>query len=315
MTKVSSFYLFEQINRIIIGRNWEDIMEKKSFALYTEEEREQLLMHWWFYYGKSIVSLEEVEQFRKLVREDSMLMKDAAMVAYSIGISTELLIMSMRSGTLAEHLEAVKETTSSDEYKMIESFLESEFLNEIVTTYNNPQPAVPFSQEEIVSQMIELVRERETVLTSKKVHDIYRRCLITGRERNNNDPTVDFIIGEGVNEFSLFSAERLDENKKKIITLIDELPNIGEGTSFLNMCYDKNGRQWTDDHYVVDLLVQLGVATGMLDYCVSREEWKTLPGGVPYVIRNRQNDKAKVFGKKPKEYGQAIDELKNGINK
>lgn len=289
-------------------------MEKKSFALYTEEEREQLLMHWWCYYGKSIVSLAEVEQFRKLLRKDSMLIKDVAMLSYSIGISTELLIMAMRSGTLAEYLETVKEVTSSDEYKMIESFLESEFLNEIVTTYNNPQPAVPFSQEEIVSQVIELVREREAVLTSKKVYDIYRNCLITGRERNNNVPTVDFIIGEGVNEFSLFSAERLDENKEKIITLIDELPNIDEGTSFLNMCCDKNGRRWTGERYVVDLLVQLGVATGMLDYCVSRDEWKSFPGGVPYMIRNRQNDKAKVYGKKPKEYRNAVDELKNRIN-
>lgn len=35
---------------------------------------------------------------------------------------------------------------------------------------------------------------------------------------------------------------------------------------------------------MVEQLVQLGIALGKVKYCLPREAWKNLPGGVPYFM-------------------------------
>jgi len=58
----------------------------------------------------------------------------------------------------------------------------------------------------------------------------------------------------------------------------------GGGWSFLDACNDRNGAQWTSLHRTMDQLVCLGHAIGAVSFCLPREMWKILPGGMPYFV-------------------------------
>ena len=80
--------------------------------------------------------------------------------------------------------------------------------------------------------------------------------------------------------------ERVNKRKDKIIGFLKELPeefSKGGGWSFLNLCNDKDGQQWTGLHKVMQELVCLGIAIGKMKYTMPKDTWAALPGGMPYV--------------------------------
>lgn len=293
-------------------------MEIKKFCEYSEEEREELLMHWWHYYGKVMYTFAELEEFRKLVKENSMLMKDVALTSYLLGYSSQGLIKAMRTNDLDNYLVGIKAFTKSAEYKQVEDELEQIFLAEVVGTYNRPEPDVPMDKNSMIAQIVDLLGKNNAVdeikpdkiLTVDKVQEVYEKCLIRNDEVKDNMPTIDFVLGDGIHQASLFSSERLEKNKGEIISLIDELPDIDRGVSFLAFCEDKYGRQWTDLHSTMDLLVQLGRATGVIEFVLPRSDWDKFYGSVPEIIRNRENDDTIIKGNKPVEYKRVVDEFR-----
>ena len=56
----------------------------------------------------------------------------------------------------------------------------------------------------------------------------------------------------------------------------------GQGSSFLNACYDRDGDLWTGDHATMEQLFVLGIAAGMVNCLMPRDMWPVLPGGMPY---------------------------------
>ena len=130
-------------------------MDIKTFDSYSDEERVTLLMHWWYYYGKVIINFGECMQFYDLVKKDSRFMMDVALCSYVDGKSSQYLIEAMRNGKVGEYLGTVKESTKLPSYKKTVSELEKPFLTEVVGTYNNPEPSIPFTIEDIVSQTVE----------------------------------------------------------------------------------------------------------------------------------------------------------------
>jgi len=123
-------------------------------------------------------------------------------------------------------------------------------------------------------------------LTAINVHTVFKICLFKEDENKDNA-----IIGEGVKFKVLFHPERLKFNTPIIQLMLDDLsPNfkrsIGQGWSFLNMCDDKNGNQWTDLNKTMDELVCLGNAIGVLHFVLPREMWCIFPANMPYIVIN-----------------------------
>ena len=135
-------------------------LDIKTFDSYSDEERATLLMHWWYYYGKVIVNFDECMQFYDLVKKDSRFMMDVALCSFIDGKSSQYLIGAMRIGKVGEYLGTVKELTKLPSYKKTVSELEKPFLTEVVGTYNNPEPSIPFTIEDIVSQTVEQLANR-----------------------------------------------------------------------------------------------------------------------------------------------------------
>ncbi len=123
-------------------------------------------------------------------------------------------------------------------------------------------------------------------LTSENVEMVFMACLF-----KNGEPTENHIAASGVMIKIGFSPERIEENKETISQMLDELPDSfkksgGGGMSFLDMCEDKSGEQWTGLHTTVDMLVCLGLAANKISYTLPREFWEALPGGMPYITVN-----------------------------
>ena len=81
-----------------------------------------------------------------------------------------------------------------------------------------------------------------------------------------------------------FHPQRLESHKAEIKQLLAQLPhqfNEGGGWTFLNACVTEAGDQW-GEHRNIDQLLMLGVASKLAEYCMPREFWPVLPGGMPY---------------------------------
>lgn len=114
---------------------------------------------------------------------------------------------------------------------------------------------------------------------AKKVEALMLDCL--------NGSEEGAVRVDGVVRNFGFSPTKIEKHKEEIRALLDEMPpqfhmSSGGGWTFLNLCNDKNGRQW-GEHSDMEALVALGMAAGMASYLMPRDMWSVLPGGVPYV--------------------------------
>jgi hypothetical protein len=122
-----------------------------------------------------------------------------------------------------------------------------------------------------------------------QVDSIFRDCLYNQDELPADKSTPpDAVIVQGiVNRFG-FHPDRLAVHKKEIKAILDQMPPAfhksgGGGMTFLNLCLDKDGNQWTDFHPTMEQLVTLGIGVKMAAYCLPREMWSAFPGEMPYI--------------------------------
>lgn len=122
-------------------------------------------------------------------------------------------------------------------------------------------------------------------LSSKKIETLIRSSLF----KTNEEYVVASKEGktkqvDGIVRTFIFDSEKLEKNKPYIELLIDQLPQeFKDGWSFLNLCVDKNGRQWTDFHETMEELFLLGIAIDKMEYTMPKYLWNKLPGGMPYI--------------------------------
>ena len=81
-------------------------------------------------------------------------------------------------------------------------------------------------------------------LTSDNVEAVFKDCLA-------NDKT--FVV-KGVNMSVAFDTQKVEAHKEDIIAMLSQTPTEfhisgGGGWTFINLCIDINGNQWTDFHH------------------------------------------------------------------
>ncbi len=145
-------------------------------------------------------------------------------------------------------------------------------------------------------------KEVDERLSEKNVVLLFDKCILNNADFDSEGLTCNFAIGEGVTSKCAFSLERLNANREVIGTYIDQLCDIEQAPSFMKLYCDSEGNEWTDEHMVVDMLVQMGTASGMLSFLYPPEIWKMLPGGVPFVSKNVYAINRKCNGLAAKEY-------------
>ena len=121
---------------------------------------------------------------------------------------------------------------------------------------------------------------------AERVEKLFLDCLFRDEEIRDGIPE-DAVTVEGlINKFG-FHPGRLASHQKEIekeLSDFDDKFYIGKGGghSFLNLCYTKDGEQW-GEHRNMEQLICLGVAVKKVQYCLPRDMWSMLPGGMPYI--------------------------------
>ena len=281
-------------------------MQIKEWNAYTQEEKFQLLNHWFHYYGKSIYTLEELEKFQKLIEKNNTKIFEMAIISYINREGPSFLLKTIRKNRTEEILEQFHQKSKEIESKYPEEYEEmvKAFIKEVVGTYNHRSPDIPLSERELLRQLQELTKSKG-YLTDKNVNQIFNECLFKDEELQDGKPTKDFSFAIGVATAVVFNTVRLNEHKSEINNMINELYGIETGTTFTNLCIKKDGSQWTDLHRTMDRLMVLGFATGLLEIpCnIPREEWaNTFENGLPIVVKNEENIATPVVGISKEDY-------------
>jgi hypothetical protein len=126
------------------------------------------------------------------------------------------------------------------------------------------------------------------MLHADLVKNVFLDCMFRDEEVVDGVPIAEPVKVEGVvNNFG-FHPTRLESHKEEIKSLLAELPkefhqHTGGGMSFLNACVDKDGNQW-GEHRSIEQLMCLGIGVGAVMYCMPKEVWSVLPGGMPYFM-------------------------------
>lgn len=118
---------------------------------------------------------------------------------------------------------------------------------------------------------------------AEKIQEIILECLFKDGEDTSKAVCVDGIVQK-----LGFHPERLEKHRpdvKELLTGLHEsfYKNIGGGMTFMNLCVDASDDLWGSQRDA-ESLVLLGLALNMVQYCMPRSLWRSLPGGVPYVV-------------------------------
>lgn len=127
---------------------------------------------------------------------------------------------------------------------------------------------------------------RDSPLNPTHVEEVFRACLAHGEQSH---PTVTV---KGILHNAHFAVSELQKRHKEIGAMLDLLPTPfqklekggGGGWSFLQACLDNDGNLWTGVHLTMEQLFMLGLATEQASFCMPREIWEALPGGMPYLV-------------------------------
>ena len=122
------------------------------------------------------------------------------------------------------------------------------------------------------------------MINCDRLAEILSDCMFQESELVDGVPVIEPVKVEGILHNFGFHPDRVCNHKQEIISMVNELPDaFTKGWSFLNMCVDKEGNQWTGLHIVMEQLLALGLAINKISYCLPKHMWHLLPGNMPYI--------------------------------
>ncbi len=126
----------------------------------------------------------------------------------------------------------------------------------------------------------------DKILTAERVRDLYARCFRPESEYHPTRATRTQI--EGWLMRHTFSVPQLAKSREEIIRLLLAIhrgfrSDEGQGGSVGMLTMRDDNVMWTGDMSDIEKLLSLGMAVGLVTFCVPREKWDRLPNGLPYV--------------------------------
>jgi hypothetical protein len=123
---------------------------------------------------------------------------------------------------------------------------------------------------------------------AKTVNEIFMDCLYEEKDLPEDKSTPkDAVLAEGLTLNVGFHPEKLKSHRQEIIEVIKEMPDAfikGNAEPIDCHFYLHRGlKKCALQHQTMEELVLLAIASELGGYCLPRETWSALPGGVPYV--------------------------------
>ena len=132
-------------------------MELKNWNEYTDLEKKRILYHAFCYYGKSIFTLQEYEDYMTLISKSADDVLTVYIATYCCNKSGQRTILkAMREENTDELFIASHEYLERFTEQQVEE-IKNHFINECVHTINTPEAPVKMSNEELKKQIKELL--------------------------------------------------------------------------------------------------------------------------------------------------------------
>lgn len=132
-------------------------MELKNWNEYTDIEQRQVLIHAFCYYGKSIFTLQEYEDYMTLISKSADDVLTVYIATYCCNKSGQRTILkAMREENTDELFIASHEYLERFTEQQVEE-IKNHFINECVRTINTPEAPIKMSNEELKKQIKELL--------------------------------------------------------------------------------------------------------------------------------------------------------------
>ena len=132
-------------------------MELKNWNEYTDIEQRQVLIHAFYYYGKSIFTLQEYEDYMTLISKSADDVLTVYIATYCCNKSGQRTILkAMREENIDELFIAGHEYLERFTEQQVEE-IKNHFISECVRTINAPEAPVKMSNEELKKQIKELL--------------------------------------------------------------------------------------------------------------------------------------------------------------
>lgn len=129
------------------------------------------------------------------------------------------------------------------------------------------------------------------MIDAKRVHEIVEECLYEESElADMRRAAIEPAVVEGITASFGFHPVKLEAHRKEVLEMLMQLPVMfrkseGGGWTFLNACNTEDGEQW-GQHSDVQMLFVLGIGLKLAAWCMPKDMWSALPGGMPYVVIN-----------------------------
>lgn len=121
---------------------------------------------------------------------------------------------------------------------------------------------------------------------ARKIHEIFMYCLF-----DEGEDQTGAVLVQGLSSGFGFHPERLAEVKEDLRKIASDvvsdefLESKGGGMTFLRLPVGRDGKVWCEQKTSQELMC-LCIASGFANYCLPRELWDMMPGGVPYLVFN-----------------------------
>ncbi len=160
--------------------------------------------------------------------------------------------------------------------------------------YGSPPPAVETAEMGLIDDGPS-ARLEKIMMGDPDDREHFPGVLFRREEIPNDDgkPPKDAVIVQGIIGQYGFHEGRLKQSRPEVLKIINEvvtdnyIKGSGGGYTFLALCEDRKGNQWTGEHRSMEALLVLAIGLGLGGYCLPREFWSSLPGEMPYIWFSR----------------------------
>ena len=135
----------------VFGKN--EFGKDKKWNEYSSEEKSNILNFWFYYYGGVLVTLDEIERFRKLAmtKQDEIFNYITTSFIVNNTIQTNVLVAAMRQDKVEELFKSlIDEKQLEDKLRIRLEATKDSLIKEIVHSYLFPEPPVPMNVQIIV---------------------------------------------------------------------------------------------------------------------------------------------------------------------
>ena len=147
-------------------------------------------------------------------------------------------------------------------------------------------------------------------ITAETVRDLFGKCILNESDFTEEGLQGNFREGEGITEgVSVFSAERLNDNREILAGMVEELP-LDSAPSVDEIAVTSDGEKWAESVEDIDKFLRLCTASELMFFVYSRQVWPYLKNGIPFVGKQLYDVNRDLCGMNAKTY-----EIRHGSKK